>query len=74
MKLRYKILPLALTLVAMYIGYIVAHPLDFDFCGKIYQTENYVGCLDDSIREVGFPLLSFALRVAPYQLEYFVLG
>jgi len=65
MKLRYKVLPLALTLIALCIGYVIAHPLEFGFCQRIYTTESYIGCLDRTIIYLGHPIFSFALRILP---------
>ncbi len=65
MKLRYKILPLALTVIALCIAYILSHPLEFGFCQKIYTFGEDYRCLDKIIQNVGFPLRLFAERMLP---------
>lgn len=68
MKLRYKILPFALTIIALCVGYVITNPLDFGLCQKIYTAANHFGCLDDSIRFIGEPLVAFTILTIPATL------
>lgn len=44
-------------------GYILAHPLSFGICNRIYTFNNTRGCLDNSIWSVGEPLFIFAVVI-----------
>ncbi len=56
-----KISSIIVTMVAIAIGYVVSNPIIFHICRDTYQFNDYVGCLDSSIKNIGSPLLTFSL-------------
>ena len=64
MQFRKKQLcPLVASLAAVGIGYVISNPLVFGFCSRIYKFNDYYGCLDDIIKNIGNPLLTFSVWV-----------
>ena len=55
--------PLASMIVALAVGYVLAHPLDFHICSSIYTFKSQIGCLDSSIQSIGNPLFRFVFWI-----------
>lgn len=63
--MKAKIISVLVALTALAAGYIIGHPLTFGLCSTTYQTATYIGCLDSSIKSIGFPLMIFMLWIFP---------
>jgi len=59
--MKTKIYSIIIAIIVVAIGYITSHPLVFYICSNTYKFNDYVGCLDSSIQNIGFPLLIFSL-------------
>lgn len=61
--MKTKIQSIIVATIVVVIGYILSHPIFFHTCGNTYQFNDYTGCLDSSIKEIGFPLFDFSVWV-----------
>ncbi|MCX6786235.1 MAG: hypothetical protein NTU85_00170 [Candidatus Kaiserbacteria bacterium] len=61
--MKNKIKSIVVILIAVMAGYLISHPIVFHICANTYKFNDYTGCLDSSIKSIGFPLLIFSLWV-----------
>ena len=58
--MKNKVIPLAVSLLGIIIGYVLSHPLLFRICVDIYQFNGNLGCGDNTIQGMGDPLFVFS--------------
>ncbi|GEM_PF-1362604 len=63
--MKIKISLIITALIVLMIGYVIAHPLSLSLCSNIYQTSNYIGCSDGTIKSIGSPLFIFMSWILP---------
>lgn len=63
-----KFAPLLFSLMGLGIGYVIANPSMLGLCQRTYEFGGHIGCLDQSIKAFGDPIVAFMLPVVLFSI------